>query len=167
MIIVKPCPRVEIFLSNGNVALNNSMLRKLIIITVFCIASNNLACRQSPKGVIFWPANTVRKSAADYRINASDQLRELREANPTNDAQEAFKAGDFRFLADRPVMPRILGVPYDEIVRSSSEHYGLKIIAFSEDMLTNQEFFTLKVSYNEKYNLTMYNLITSSKKNGN
>lgn len=109
--------------------------------------------------VVFWPVDAVRKVASDYQVDSTKQLDALRQANPTQDAVRAFLLGDRRFIADRFALPRIQGVPDDEVVRPAYRRRAMKVIALSEDLATNEEFTTLKQVYEDRFNKTMYGLV--------
>jgi len=117
------------------------------------------ACSHLTNHVIFWPSNAIKKSPADYVVNPTNQLEALHYANANEDAEAAFKSGDLRFIADRPSLPRIQGIPYDNLVERARTNHGLKVIAFSDALLENTEFLSLKATYEEQFNRRLYKLM--------
>jgi hypothetical protein len=131
-------------------------MKRIMFLLMFfgiCIFS---ACTHSTDKVLLWPSTATRNSSSDYIVDAALQLDALRRANPAHDAEIAFKSGDFRFIADRPVLPRIQGIPDDTLVNKSRIKYGLKVVAFSDALLTNVDFLTLKTSYEDLFNRQLY-----------
>jgi len=117
------------------------------------------SCNHSTDPVLFWPSNAIRNSSSEYVVNSTNQLEALRRANPNEDAEAAFKSGDFRFIADRPNLPRIQGIPYDHLVERARTNHGLKVISFSDTLLGNKEFLSLKATYEEQFNRRLYKLM--------
>ena len=99
------------------------------------------------------------KPGFSYSVDPAKQIEALNNANPTLDAQESFNYGDYRFVGDRFVLTRILGIVYDSRVDSALKQYGFKVVARNDYLVTNEVFIKLRVSYEEKYNQTLYHLL--------
>jgi len=118
---------------------------------------------ETPKAKLqFWPENAVRTKDSDYAVNGLSQIALLRNGSPENDAKTAFKKGDLRLIGDRPSLPRVFGAPDDALTEDNRRRFGVKTIAYTEELLESEDFNRLRLSYAERYNATIYDLIKTS-----
>jgi len=117
-------------------------------------------CHNANK-VVFWPHDSVKKTASDLTINDERQLGAIKNAKPETDAERAWASGDLRFIGDRFVMARFQGIPYDSVVHETVERNGFKVIAYSDALRNNAEFIGLKKNYEEEYNKRLHTLATN------
>lgn len=133
-------------------------MKVLVFFGLLCLMSSG--CHGHREEVLLWPSTAAqRKPGFSYAVDASAQIDALRRADAKQDAISAFRSGDFRFIADKFALPRILGVPDDTLVRSAQKRYGFKVVAASPELSTNQQFVELQATYQDKFNQALYALI--------
>jgi hypothetical protein len=127
----------------------------VVVVSVSCSHHSN---------VIIWPGNATKRKPTDYVLaDPVAQIIALRNSQPERDANLAFLRGDNRFIGSRPNFPAFSGVPYDALVLRTEDTSGFKLIAFSDEILTNSEYATLQDDYALRFNRTLYKLLQAGK----
>ena len=137
------------------------MMKRIVIAVDLVIGAMvvEAGCGERQNRVVLWPGNGVIGRTTFANVDSKRQLEALSKADPKRDAMEAFKAKDYRFLADRPTLPRFWGVPDNKVFMSKVDRSGYEVVAFTDDLLLDENFLKIKSAYEERFNQQLYELV--------